>query len=360
MSCSKVSGLRPSNSCGSRDGAHASENTPSPEPASHQAQHHGELSKEFGDDAIAIGQAIGNLKQAADARPPDADRIQTTIDGLVDAIQRSKASGGTGQEWRQKLSPILASTGVDPATAERVVNAMPDTSTLAMHAPTGHRLGTNFDGWNLQLPTGRPGHPDTLRGAAIGKADQFGVRQVPGGIELTANAGGVTTGGSHHARAEFGESKGKNGAAGWNNSDGRTHQLDLITTLTRLPNRKPKVTIMQIKDQGGNAANLGIEVIPRTKNGSLKDGLVLAARVYGGAKPQIIGPYKLGDPIHLVVTTKDRHLTIDYNGNKVIDTPYRIDHASFKAGVYAQFNRSDGFAPGVSATAIISKLQVHH
>jgi hypothetical protein len=156
------------------------------------------------------------------------------------------------------------------------------------------------------------GSPDTVRGSAIQRANRMGVRLTSAGLELTANAGGVTTPGSRHSRSEMRElsSNGKGvymhgdvhltlfacvkarcmiltwsacipvvltpgQRASWGNRDGRMHTMELDITVTRLPAAKPAATIMQIKDNVGNEQNVGIEVVPKERRGNLRGGLKL-------------------------------------------------------------------------------------
>ena len=253
--------------------------------------------------------------------------------------------------------PLAAATSLLPLLMLALSAAL--SGTVAQDAPGAIR---DLRCWALQLPPGRTRRPDVVRGRAIAQVDRFGARWTPAGLELTANAGGVTTGGSRHARSELRELNVNGNRASWTTRDGREHRMVLVTTVTRLPAAEPAATIMQIKDNNGNRDNLGIEVVPLRSRGVLRDGLRLQATYSNPRKDVVIDPnYKLGQEIDLVIIAQNGRLTIDYNGKRVIDDRYSLRGGYFKAGMYAQFGSEDsGVRPGDLGTVVISKLDVSH
>ena len=102
--------------------------------------------------------------------------------------------------------------------------------------------------WNLTLPSGSPGEPDTVQQPALATYSSpfFQVDTGRRGVVFTTDAGGVTTKGSSYPRSELRETKG-DALAEWSNRTG-THTMELRQSVITLPPVKPEVVTAQIHD----------------------------------------------------------------------------------------------------------------
>ena len=189
--------------------------------------------------------------------------------------------------------------------------------------------------WYLTLPTGRPGHPDTVDGEKLATFSNefFQLNDSRDGIVFAANAGGVTTKNSKYARSELREMNGTEKAA-WSNTSGR-HTLQLCEAITKVPNGgKPEVVAAQIHD--GNDDVLQIR---------LEDKTLIAQYADGEQTVVLDDAYQLGTPYSLTIDASDSKVVVFYNGQQKADLPLAGDGWYWKVGAYVQSNVERGADP---------------
>lgn len=218
-------------------------------------------------------------------------------------------------------------------------------------APSGQVPGQVLDltNWNLTLPTGSPGEPDTVEQPALATYSSPFFQVDAGGVVFTSDAGGVTTKGSTYPRSELRE---KNGAAlaKWSNRRG-THTLEVRQAVTALPPAKPEVVTAQIH----NADDDVIEI-------RLEDNRLIAQYGTDDEKDEfVLDPaYVLGTPYDLRITAAAGRVDVFYNGAHSGGAALAGDDWYFKTGSYLQSNVSKGDAPDAVGKVVLYALRVSH
>jgi hypothetical protein len=179
------------------------------------------------------------------------------------------------------------------------------------------------------LPTGRPGHPDTVDGEKLATFSNefFQPNDSRDGIVFAANAGGVTTKNSKYARSELREMNGTKKAA-WANTSGR-HTLELCEAITKVPNGgKPEVVAVQIHDGNDDVLQIRIE-----------DKTLIAQYADGEHYVVLDDAYQLGTPYNLTIDASDSKVVVFCNGQQKADLPLSGDGWYWKVGAYVQSKR---------------------
>lgn len=210
----------------------------------------------------------------------------------------------------------------------------------------------DLSNWNLTLPSGSPGRPDTVAQPALATYSSpfFQVDAGRGGVVLTSDAGGVTTKGSSYPRSELRETNGAE-LAEWSNRRG-THTLEVRQSVIALPPVKPEVVTAQIHDAEDDV----IEV-------RLEDNRLIAQ--YGGGDGDkneiVIDPaYVLGTPYDLRIVAAAGRIDVFYNGAHAGGAPLAGDDWYFKTGSYLQSNVSRGDAADAVGQVVLYALHVRH
>ena len=206
--------------------------------------------------------------------------------------------------------------------------------------------------WNLTLPTGAPGRPDTVEQPALATYSSpfFQVDAARGGVAFTSDAGGVTTKGSTYPRSELRE---KDGAelASWSNRRG-THTLEIRQAVTVLPPVKPEVVTAQIHDAEDDVIEIRLE-----------DNRLIAQYGDGdGDKDEfVLDPaYVLGTPYDLRIAAAAGRVDVFYNGAHSGGAALAGDDWYFKTGSYLQSNVSRGDAADAVGQVVLYALSVNH
>jgi len=206
--------------------------------------------------------------------------------------------------------------------------------------------------WNLTLPSGSPGKPDTVQQPALATYSSpfFQVDAVRRGVVFTTDAGGVTTKGSSYPRSELRETKG-DALAEWSNRSG-THTMDVRQSVTTLPPVKPEVVTAQIHDEEDDVIEIRLE-----------DNRLIAQ--YGGGSGDknefVLDPaYVLGTPYDLRIVAAAGKVDVFYNGAHSGTAPLAGDDWYFKTGSYLQSNVSTGDAADAVGQVVLYALQVSH
>jgi poly(beta-D-mannuronate) lyase len=203
--------------------------------------------------------------------------------------------------------------------------------------------------WNLTLPTGTPGRPDTVQQPALATFSSpfFQVDPGRGGVVCTADAGGVTTKNSGYPRSELRETSGDKLAA-WSNRSG-THTLDVRQAVIALPPVKPEVVTAQIHDADDDVIEIRLE-----------DNRLVAQYADGDGEFVIDPAYVLGTPYDLRVVAAAGRIDVFYNGAHAGGATLAGDGWYFKTGSYLQSNVSKGDAADAIGQVALYALRVTH
>ena len=226
------------------------------------------------DDATTLGVSV-------------AERVVATVRGRPrpnskDSIVNSQRSMRTSpvELW---LSIAVLATGISGCTAS--AEPVDDSSSAVQEArkkkdagsdsgghggsPDGgvHRI--DLSGWELQLPTGPTGHPNTVTNLSGYSSIYFHV-DGSGAVNFMDPPTGTTTSGSLHPRSELREV-----TSGW--SATRTNRLSVTAQVTQVPS---KVTIGQIF-QAPSAPSKPLLELEYNKGGQLR--LLLEKTNQGGS-----------------------------------------------------------------------------
>jgi hypothetical protein len=212
--------------------------------------------------------------------------------------------------------------------------------------------GKHFDLsiWQLQLPIGSPGKPDTVSAASLEggyTSEYFHTDVNDGAMTFWAPEQGVTTPNSRYPRSELREMNPDGSAANWRFHAG-THTLDASVSVTRVPS---SVAIGQIKI----GAPLEAGVPPSTKptlelyyrsNGNIVVGIEDSPA--GGQTPHTIANIPLGTRFSYQIRATSSTMTVTINGTPhafPLNPAFLPYGQYFKAGSYIQ-SRSDSAANG--------------
>jgi hypothetical protein len=203
--------------------------------------------------------------------------------------------------------------------------------------------------WNLTLPTGSPGRPDTVQQPALATYSSpfFQVDAGRGGVLCTSDAGGVTTKGSTYPRSELRETNGDE-LAEWSNRSG-THTLEVRQAVIALPPVKPEVVTAQIHDSEDDVMEVRLE-----------SGKLIAQYNDGRTDVTLDPRYTLGTPYDLTITAASGRIRVYYNGAKKLDIAKRGSGWYFKSGSYVQSNTSKGDKASAVGVVVIYKIAAKH
>ncbi len=207
--------------------------------------------------------------------------------------------------------------------------------------------------WKLTLPIGETDDPTEIVQPELGTYTIDPYFQVgPGGdvVVFHANAGGVTTSGSHFPRSELREmTDGGANKAAWSTTSG-VHTMTITQAVTHLPDVVPHVVAGQIHDAEEYVMLVRL------------DGERLWVKS-GGEEMGVLDPaYVLGDEFTLRITAADGRIDVYYNDlvTPAVSLPYDTTGCYFKAGSYSQSNTEYGDAPEAYAEVQIRDLVVTH
>lgn len=203
--------------------------------------------------------------------------------------------------------------------------------------------------WNLTLPTGTSGKPDTVLQPQLATFSSpfFQLDAAHDGVVLTSDAGGVTTENSTYPRSELREMNGDR-LAKWSNRSG-VHTLEVRQSVIALPPVKPEVVTAQIH----NAKSDVIEI-------RLEDNRLLASYDDGDGEFVIDPAYVLGTPYDLRIVAAAGRIDVFYNGALAGGAALAGDDWYFKTGSYLQSNVSRGDAADAVGQVVLYTLTVNH
>lgn len=188
--------------------------------------------------------------------------------------------------------------------------------------------------WNVTLPTGKAGAPDTIKLPALMTytGDYFRLNDAGNGVVFTAPTNGVTTKNSKHPRSELRELLANGELAAWS-SKGR-HSLEIEQSIDALPiGSKPIVVAGQIHDAGDDVTVFRVE-------GSTVDRNKAALWITDGDSShgfKVTDSYRIGERFRCGFIVEDDIIRYTYNG-KMLDYTQtkKLTGCYFKAGSYCQ------------------------
>ncbi len=247
----------------------------------------------------------------------------------------------------------LARGGYLPGSATRAASGSSETAgrsgTGAVSNATRPSQVLDLRNWYLTLPTGAKGDPDTVRQPALAgySSEYFRLDQNRDGVELSANAGGVTTANSSYPRSELREMDGDK-LASWSNETG-THTLAVRQAVTELPKAKPELVTAQIHDTESDVIEIRLEANR------------LIAQYADGKKEFVVDPdYVLGTPYDLRLVAADGRIDVWYNGSHAGGVAQSGSGWYFKTGSYLQSNTGRGDNAEAVGKVVLYAVDVTH
>jgi hypothetical protein len=221
----------------------------------------------------------------------------------------------------------LGVLGITDATAAAALNP-----TL----PPGGNF--NLSIWQLQLPSGSPGSPDTIPPAQLKGATgysnpaYFWTDKTDGSMTFWAPEKGVTTPNSSYARSELREMNSNGSAADWTLAGNHT-----LTARLRIPSVTKNVCVGQVHlGSGGSSTKPLLELYYRP-NGDIYLGTENSPD--GGQTLHLVGNVALGVQWTYVINVTGNKINLTVNASKTsytIPSSFNAYRQYFKAGSYNQ------------------------
>jgi hypothetical protein len=297
-------------------------------------------------DPAAIGLTAQSKQSKADDEDSDDDDPVLDADAVKKTVQKAKEEGSRLAAEDKKSredddededdAPVAAASPTSGAAARGGDASMP-----------ADLIDTND--WYLTLPTGKKGSPDTIDGSKLASYHSkfFELNDQRNGIVFTANAGGVTTSGSHYPRSELREMEGEKKAS-WDGRKG-THTMELDQAITAAPSAKPDVIAGQIHGTSDDLMQIHLS------------GKQLTVK-YGDGKKKVVldDDYKLGTRFTTKIESSGGHVKVWYNGQQKADRAINSSTSYFKAGAYVNCNTSKGADASDVGQVVVYKADVTH
>jgi len=196
----------------------------------------------------------------------------------------------------------------------------------------------NLSIWQLQLPTGSPGSPDTISPAQLkgptgySNPAYFWTDKNDGSMTFWAPEKGVTTPNSSYARSELREMNSNGSAADWTLAGNHTLSAQL-----RIPSVTKNVCVGQVHlGSGGSSTKPLLELYYRP-NGDIYLGTENSPD--GGQTLHLVGNVVLGVQWTYVINVTGNKINLTVNGSKTsytIPSSFNAYRQYFKAGSYNQ------------------------
>jgi hypothetical protein len=262
-------------------------------------------------------------------------RVQATGSNVNNWVSLSEM-----EIWTNGAGDCSSSTGLNP------------------NVPPGSNF--NLGIWQLQLPIGSPGSPDTKSASQLeaGYSSAYFYTDTDGAMTFWCPENGVTTPNSTHGRSELREMNANGSAANWDIAG--THILNATVKVMRVPS---STAIGQIHIGSALQAGLPASTKPLVElyyrsSGDIVLGIENSPQ--GGQTPHTLTNIPLGTKFTYQIKATSSTLTISING-----TPYAFPLPQsfigygeyFKAGNYIQSNGTD---PNVGALVKFYALSVSH
>jgi len=297
-------------------------------------------------DVAAASTASGAKVQIYDCNGTAAQKwtvsngtlVNTGSGKCLDATDQSSANGNQLQIWTctgaaNQQFTIGGGTTTPPTTTPPATGLNPNV------APGGN---FNLSIWQLQLPTGSPGSPDTVAPAQLKGANgytnpaYFFTDKTDGSMTFFAPEKGVTTPNSNYARSELREMNSNGSAANWSLSG--THKLSANLRITQVTKN---VCVGQVHlGTGGSSTKPLLELYYRP-NGDIYLGTENSPD--GGQTLHSVGNVSLGTKWSYVIQVSGNTIKLTINGTATsysIPSSFNAYKQYFKAGSYNQSSSS--------------------
>ena len=314
------------------------------------------------DDLVPVGLAA-SAKQASSSDDDSDDTVRAPkvldTDALASAVRRANAEG---KRLAERPSDDQDDDSDDAETSDEDNSSDDDSAATAGGAvstppqATPGRTASQFpseiidpENWYLTLPTGKEGSPDTIDAAQLASYHSrfFQLNQQRNGVVFTANAGGVTTSGSHYPRSELREMSGDEKAS-WDGRKG-THTMTLDQAITETPKSKPDVIAGQIHGTTDDLMQIHLS------------GTQLTVKYADGKKKVLLdGDYQLGKRFNVKIESSGGHVKVWYDGAEKADLSINSSTSYFKAGAYVNSNTSKGDSSSSEGQVVIYNVDVKH
>jgi Alginate lyase len=312
------------------------------------------------DDGLAALGLTAQSKRDSDAKDDDSDAKVLDTQALASTVRRASAEGERlSSEERKSRKPDKdrdsedddsATTSTDEGTTEAgTTRAQPQPQTSGRTASEFPAEIIDPSNWYLTLPTGKKGSPDTIDGAKLAgyHSKFFQLNNTRDGVVFTANAGGVTTSGSHYPRSELREMNGEKKAS-WDGRKG-THTMEIDQAITETPKNKPDVIAGQIHATTDDLMQIHLS------------GSRLTVKYADGKKKVLLdGDYRLGERFNVKIESSRGHVKVWYDGAEKADLPINSATSYFKAGAYVNSNTSKGDSSSAEGQVVIYNVDVKH
>ena len=264
--------------------------------------------------------------------------VNTGSGKCLDATDQSSANGNQLQIWTctgaaNQQFTIGGGATTPPTTTPPATGLNPNV------APGGN---FNLSIWQLQLPTGSPGSPDTVAPAQLKGANgytnpaYFFTDKNDGSMTFFAPEKGVTTPNSNYARSELREMNSNGSAANWSLSG--THKLSANLRITQVTKN---VCVGQVHlGTGGSSTKPLLELYYRP-NGDIYLGTENSPD--GGQTLHSVGNVSLGTKWSYVIQVSGNTIKLTINGTATsysIPSSFNAYKQYFKAGSYNQSSSS--------------------
>jgi hypothetical protein len=235
---------------------------------------------------------------------------------------------------RKTLLGVALSTVVVGALGALGVTNATAATTLDPTLPPGRNF--NLSVWQLQLPSGSPGSPDTISSAQLQAGytnpAYFFTDKTDGSMTFFAPEKGVTTPNSNYARSELREMNSNGSAADWTLAGNHTLSAQL-----RIPFVTKNVCVGQVHlGSGGSSTKPLLELYYRP-NGDIYLGTENSPD--GGQTLHQVGNVAIGVKWTYVINVTGNTVNLTVNGSKTsyaVPSSFNAYKQYFKAGSYNQ------------------------
>ena len=228
-----------------------------------------------------------------------------------------------------------------------ITDSFAATAAAALNPSVSPGGNFNLSIWQLQLPTGSPGSPDTIQPAQLKGASGysnpafFWTDKNDGSMTFWAPEKGVTTPNSNYARSELREMNSNGSAANWTLAGNHTLSAQL-----RIPQVTKNVCVGQVHlGTGGSSTKPLLELYYRS-NGDIYLGTENSPD--GGQTLHKITNVAIGVKWTYVINVTGNTINLTVNGSRTsysIPSSFNAYKQYFKAGSYNQ-SSSDSTSNG--------------
>ena len=301
---------------------------------------------------VSIMQMQFNLPSAASAGQvkPASSVNPATVSGDPFALQnqsmenwgRSLVNQTQGQSTGSQYSRAYSVQGA-PAYGSRATQDSGVSNVVSPYDSSGPSQIMDLSPFNLILPTGTQGHPDSVKGNKLNSYNSPYFYMKNGGMTFYAPVNGAHTANSEDTRSELGQ------AQGWKLSSGQ-HSLSATLSVDEVPTNG-SVTVGQVHQRGMPRP----PVMLNWKNGKLIASVMSTNSKFATRKDIVVADnIPKGQKFNYKMdVSPDGTVAINVNGNQTkvkLDSSFNQGSLYFKAGVYVHGSKNGVKQGGGKAT----------